>query len=137
MQWKDDYCIGITAIDDQHRQIFSHLLSIENALDKRDPWHIVRFLFAQLSDYLKFHFAVEEAMLEIVHYPTSDHHRAAHGQLVQQLATLETAVKESGSDKQLVEFFESWFVQHVLSSDVHYAAYTREHFPVLVDKPPH
>jgi hemerythrin len=69
MKWNNSFAIGIETIDVQHKKIFEHLLAIENAVAKRDPWHIQRFLLSQLADYMKFHLAVEEALLEIVAYP--------------------------------------------------------------------
>ena len=67
MKWDNSFALGIDVIDKQHQQIFERLLAIENSVTKRDPWHILRFLVTQLSEYLKFHLAVEEALLEIVH----------------------------------------------------------------------
>ena len=62
MKWDSSFAIGIDVIDDQHRKIFEHLLAIENSVAKRDPWHILHFFLTQLSEYMKFHLAVEEAL---------------------------------------------------------------------------
>ena len=69
MKWDRSFEIGIEAIDNQHKKIFEHLLAVENSMAKRDPWHILHFFLTQLEDYLKFHLAVEEALLEILRYP--------------------------------------------------------------------
>jgi hemerythrin len=78
MKWNNSFAIGIETIDVQHKKIFERLLAIENAVAKRDPWHIQRFLLSQLADYMKFHLAVEEALLEIVGYPGRLGHNEAH-----------------------------------------------------------
>lgn len=133
MKWKAEYSVGIETIDSQHKQIFSHLLAIENSLEKKDPWHVMRFLFVQLAEYMKFHFAVEEAILEIVRYPQLRDHTASHARLGEQLAELEEKVKGAGSGANLVSFFENWFIGHVLTSDRQYAAYVKEQFPAIFD----
>lgn len=134
MKWNSSLAIGIEAIDNQHKQIFEHLLALENSVAKRDPWHIVRFLLSQLADYMKFHLAVEEAMLEIVRYPQHNDHCTAHGRIMEQIADLEKQLQRSGSETTLVNFFEDWFIRHVLSDDRLYADYVKKEFPALSDQ---
>jgi hemerythrin-like metal-binding protein len=134
MTWDDSFSIGIGAIDNQHRKIFEHLLALENSASKRDPWHILRFFLSQLSEYMQFHLAVEEALLEIVGYPDRAAHCNSHANLVDQIARLEEKLKQNPSGENLVGFFEDWFVRHVLSSDRDYAAYVKREFPSLVER---
>ena len=131
MKWNSSLAIGIEAIDNQHKQIFEHLLALENSVAKRDPWHILRFLLSQLAEYMKFHLAVEEAMLEIVRYPDHADHRQAHARIMEQIAELEEKLQKTGSGANLVAFFEDWFIRHVLTEDREYAAYIKEEFPAL------
>ncbi len=131
MKWNSSLAIGIEAIDNQHKQIFEHLLALENSVAKRDPWHIVRFLLSQLADYMKFHLAVEEAMLEIVRYPQHADHCQAHAKIMDQIAELEKQLQKTGSESELVNFFEDWFIRHVLSDDRQYANYVKKEFPAL------
>ena len=131
MKWNSTFAIGIEAIDKQHQEIFQHLLAIENAIAKRDPWHILHFFLTRLEDYLKFHLAVEEALLEIIRYPEIAHHRELHVRLIDQVAVLEDQLRKQGSSDLLVGFFEDWFVKHVLRSDREYAAYVEKQFPAL------
>lgn len=131
MKWDNSFAIGIEAIDKQHKQIFEHLLAIENSVAKRDPWHILHFFLTQLTEYMKFHLAVEEALLEIVRYPDRDTHCGSHARLIDQITTLEDQLKGKPSGENLVGFFEDWFVRHVLASDRDYAAYVTKEFPEL------
>lgn len=128
MKWDDSFAIGIEAIDNQHKKIFEHLLALENSVSKRDPWHILRFFLTQLSEYMQFHLAVEEALLQIVGYPDQASHCESHERLVHQITELEEKLKQNPSGENLVGFFEDWFVRHVLSSDRDYAAYVKREF---------
>ncbi len=131
MKWDDSFAIGIDAIDNQHRKIFEHLLALENSVMKRDPWHILRFFVSQLAEYMQFHLAVEEALLEIVGYPGRAAHGDSHAQLVAQIASLEEKLKNNATGESLVGFFEDWFVRHVLSGDRDYAAFVKREFASL------
>jgi len=134
MKWNSDFAIGIEAIDDQHKKIFEHLLAVENSVAKRDPWHILRFFVTQLAEYMKFHLAVEEALLEIIRYPDLEEHRVSHARLIDQIANLEDQLQKTASGGNLVGFFEDWFIRHVLSRDREYAAYVKEEMPALFGK---
>jgi hemerythrin-like metal-binding protein len=134
MKWDDSFAIGIEAIDNQHKKIFEHLLAIEKSVAKRDPWHILRFFLAQMSEYMQFHLAVEEALLEIVGYPDRGSHCDSHARLVDQIASLEEKLKQNATGENLVGFFEDWFVRHVLSNDREYAAYVKTEFPALAER---
>lgn len=131
MIWNNSLAIGIESIDKQHKKIFEYLLALENSVVKRDPWHIVRFLLSQLAEYMKFHLAVEEAMLEIIRYPQQTDHCQAHAKILEQIAELESRLQRAGSEESLVSFFEDWFVRHVLSDDRQYADYVKKEFPAL------
>lgn len=131
MKWDGSLAIGIKVIDEQHRKIFEKLLAIENSVTKRDPWHILRFLLSQLADSMKFHLAVEEALLEVTHFPGLQEHRDSHAKIIELMDDLETKLQRSGSGDNLVGFFENWFVHHVLSNDREYAAYMKKAFPAL------
>lgn len=136
MQWKNSFAIGIDTIDAQHKKIFERLLAIENSIAKRDPWHVLRFLVEQLAEYMKFHLAVEEAILEIIKYPGRKEHLEAHAGIIEQMAELERGLKENTTADSLVRFFENWFLRHVLDADRDYVAYIREEMPALLGRQP-
>lgn len=132
MKWDSSFELGIEAIDGQHKKIFEHLLAIEKSVAKREPWHITSFFLSQLAEYMRFHLAVEEALMEIIRYPDRDDHGASHARLLQEIARLEAQLKQDASGESLVGFFENWFLGHVLSSDREYLAYIREELPALL-----
>ena len=133
MKWNNSFAIGIEVIDAQHKKIFERLLAIENAVAKRDPWHILRFQLDELGNYMKFHLAVEESMLEILRYPGRLQHVEAHAEIMKQIAELEEALKQSSKAEDLVRFFENWFLKHVLAGDREYASYVKQEFPALME----
>ena len=136
MKWDGSFTIGIESIDEQHKKIFERLLAIENSVAKRDPWHILRFLLAQLAESMKFHLAVEEALLEITRYPGLQEHRDAHAKIIELMAELEDKLEHNAPGENLVGFFEHWFVRHVLANDREYARYLKEEFPALGARQP-
>lgn len=131
MKWKAEYSIGLETIDRQHQWVFERMLDLENSIEKKDPRHIRQFFIEELANYLKFHFAVEEAMLEAIGYPGLKSHCAKHEHLIAAFVELDKKVHEQGSPADLVNFFEEWFVKHVLTDDRAYATYVRKMLPGL------
>jgi hemerythrin len=134
MKWDSSFAIGIEEIDNQHKKIFEHLLALENSVEKRDSWHIQHFFLTELRGYMKFHLAVEEALLEIIRYPDRASHCDSHSKLIEQIARLEDQLKGKATGDNLVGFFEGWFIRHVLAGDREYAAYIVREFPALAGK---
>ena len=132
MKWNNNFALGITVIDAQHKKIFERLLAIENSIAKRDPWHVLHFLLSQLAESMKFHLAVEEALLEIIRYPGRTIHGESHTTILTQIAELEEALKHNPKAENLVAFFENWFLKHVLQGDREYVAFIRKEMPQLV-----
>ncbi|MBI5109488.1 MAG: bacteriohemerythrin [Rhodocyclales bacterium] len=133
MKWNNSFALGIEVIDNQHKKIFERLLAIENAVAKRDPWHILRFQLDELGTYMKFHLAVEEAMLEVIRYPGRLQHAESHAEIMKQIAELEEALKQNSKAEDLVRFFENWFLKHVLAGDREYANYIKMEFAALME----
>ena len=133
--WKSEFSLGIGPIDRQHQQIFERLLAIENSVEKRDPWHILGFLVRELADQLKFHFAVEEALLELAGYPGLASHDDGHRRLMKGVAELEASLRKQGGTGDLGVFFEDWFLRHVLHEDRAYVEFLRERLPQALNTP--
>lgn len=132
MQWKPEYSIGIASIDSQHQKIFQNLLAIENAITKRDPWEIKLFHLKQLEADLRFHLSLEEALLQVLHFPGFNSHRQSHAELENAVIELRNKIRNhAGSETDLVEFFNSWFVRHVLTEDREYASFISQRLAVF------
>jgi hemerythrin len=129
LTWKAEYSIGIRGIDAQHRKIFECLLALEAALQKKEAWHSMRYLIAQLTENLELHWATEEALLEIIHYPHLEKHRLSHAKLNNEIRELENRLRDHHSTDDLVKFFETWFIEHVLAGDADYVDHARRKFP--------
>lgn len=134
MKWDSSLAVGIEPIDDQHKKIFECLLAIENSIIKRDPWNILRFFLSQLAESMKFHVAVEEALLEVIRYPGLRDHHESHRRIITLMSELEDKLQRTPSGESLVAFFEDWFLRHVLSNDREYVSYIQNEFPALCGK---
>lgn len=134
LKWKPQYVMGMPTIDRQHRRIFENLADLERAITKNKSSNEIHYLIKLLSDNLSVHWTVEEAVLEIIRYPRIEEHRRSHAKLNEVLAKFEIQLGGHQPMEEIVKFFETWFIEHVLAGDVDYVNYARKKFPDEFDR---
>ncbi len=77
--WKDEYLIGIPAIDFQHRRIFDCIMSIFGGPTGDDKLRAEAEII-KLLGLLQQHFALEESMMLALNYPELEQHIEEHRQ---------------------------------------------------------
>lgn len=123
MQWKDEYAIGIPELDDQHKTLIEFLTDFELAFEGNAHWNTVQPLIVRTRAFVKFHFAVEESLMQIVGYPASAAHRAEHQHVLQQLEALEQRVLRREMKDEVLPQISAWLFRHIIDSDKPFARY--------------
>lgn len=121
MEWKDDYSIGISELDNQHKSLIELLTDFEHAFDGKAHWNAVHPLIVRARCLLRFHFAVEESLMQIVNYPNFLAHRAAHQHVLQQCEALERRVLHQEMKDEVLPKLSFWLFQHMIDSDKPFA----------------
>lgn len=121
IEWTDDFALGIDDIDSQHRE----LVGMINALDASSHGdyrpETTRRLLAQLADYVRDHFALEERLMagggctpELVARHCGEH------------AYFRSVLKDLASDFEsgrrsitvpLIEYLVHWLLHHIVVVD--------------------
>ena len=121
--WKDDYGVGIPAIDEQHKHLFdianriSELLANELLVDKYD--HIIAVL-NELRDYTVEHFAAEEAYMLEHKYRKLLSHKALHHDFIEKINTVDLNQIDNEQNlylKDILNFVTEWLISHILQED--------------------
>lgn len=128
MQWKDEYAIGVAEIDSQHKTLLELISEFEAAVAGRVHWNTVQPLIARTREFIKFHFAVEESLMQIVNYPGYLDHKAEHQYVVEQIAALEHQVLRQDLKAELVSVLSVWLFNHILESDKPFGNYVQDYF---------
>ena len=76
VEWSDVLSVGIEEIDAQHKVLVDLVNEMHQAIHQRRGSDAVREILAQLADYTRIHFAVEESLMRILGYPGYDDHKA-------------------------------------------------------------
>lgn len=128
--WEDRYVIGIPVIDEQHKELLKLTNTLYEACRQGDAAARADFekVIRSTVDYVKFHFSVEEQIMERVNYPEVHEHKKEHESFV--IKVLE-GVKNFESGKSFVpnifvRFLRDWVLTHIAMSDRKYAEYIQQ-----------
>lgn len=117
--WKQSYSVGIEEMDQHHQRLMQLLNSLyENFVNATPTLDLVK-IFDELTKYTKYHFVLEEELMQTHTYPSFEEHRMAHQQFT---ARLEEMLEGFRSGKrnfslELLTFLNAWFLSHILSID--------------------
>ena len=121
--WKQDYSVGHTMLDEQHKGFFVLCRQAEECRQDRSAEGRERFhaLLNELVVYAKRHFATEESLLALYGYPRLGDQKAEHEVFNEKLTQFifEATFGELDRDG-LFSYLTAWWTEHILLSDMKY-----------------
>lgn len=129
MAWKDEYSVGIEAIDNDHRKLIKLINQFQTAVFYRTGEEFEREAFDELVDYTQTHFTREEALMEKHGYPDFEAHVAEHRKMIGQVENVMTQYQTEGRRETLndaVLFLREWLIEHINGTDQAYSAFLLE-----------
>jgi hemerythrin len=125
MGWSDKLLTGIEEIDEQHKALFEVINRLDHAVSSEDKWSAVHFALVELDNYVRVHFAVEEALMRLHGYPDLADHIAAHRGFASQLMEIkEHSIRRDVSD-EMTRLLHNWLVGHIHKADKAYVPHLR------------
>jgi hemerythrin len=124
--WNESrHCIGIAAIDDQHREIIERVNLIADAVAQGSRHEASREMMDDLILFACEHFALEERLMTEHGFPDLEDHIAEHLVLLQQLDNLRNALRTPSPAKAALvsAFITDWAELHILQSDKEIGAF--------------
>ena len=120
-EWKEEYCLGIPAIDLQHKRIFTCISRIAQGAADDDRLRAESEII-KLLGLLQQHFLLEENMMREFRYPDLEHHVEEHRQFHSDVHHLaQTSLKKKGGvPREALKMTHKWLTEHIMVSDRHY-----------------
>ena len=121
IEWTPDLAVDVPVIDDQHKELYSRMNALCNAIMEGKGRNEVGSFVRYLSEYTTFHFEAEEALMRQHEYPGYDAQRAAHRLFRERVgkmaAQADSDVIPSGLVVSVVEEMKNWFSNHIRTLD--------------------
>lgn len=122
-EWKEEYNIGVSVIDDEHRRLFqiiNKLFSFKE--EEKDSQWICQEGIKYFKGHALKHFADEETYMESIGYKGLDRHRDIHKSFRENtLPALEQELEQTEYSSDSVDHFlgvcAGWLIGHTLTED--------------------
>jgi len=145
IDWTEALSVGIDAIDAQHRRLLDIINRLDDAVEAGGGEGVLPGIMAELEDYTREHFSIEEEAFDETAYPEAKGHKAEHAAFIGKLADFRktlaapragaAAARDGGSgpggpaavpgaearpEAAMLAFLRSWLVRHISFSDKRY-----------------
>jgi hemerythrin-like metal-binding protein len=125
LEWKTDFCTGIEEMDKHHKKFFNYLKELEEAAGGNKGRDVIERGLKQVDDYIKYHFAEEEKLMEITGCPELAQQKKQHEFFKAEIAELRDQYSKGNAFVPIstLIFLKEWFLRHILETDKKYGEY--------------
>lgn len=138
-RWREQWCVGIDALDRDRRAIAAIVNHIAlrfgecngpglQAPSTAGAPSALRYWLDALHQRVREHFNREEALMRLTHYPDTAEHAGEHALMLAEYTALVRDIIARGDERLRLEDLEAlkqWFMGHVLDMDKHLGRYLR------------
>lgn len=128
--WKEDYRVGVPAIDDQHYQLIDMLNELYESIGSNMPNDGIWKLLAGFNRYADTHFGTEERLAREAGIDPGivALHHLEHESYRERLNALRLAFEKDdrSAPVQLMAYLSRWWLTHILVDDMELGRMIRE-----------
>jgi len=119
IEWKDEFSLGNTAVDEEHRQLIVQINQLYDQLAMPMEVLAIESLLAELQADISAHFALEELLMEQRGFTEFEAHRRDHERLLDEIHDLIFQFEEDPEKgrSMLKSALSDWFSVHFNSFD--------------------
>jgi hemerythrin len=124
IQWTPDYSVGVSSLDTDHKVLISLINHLDDAIRGGEPRETVNRVLDALLDYTDYHFAREEALMQVCAYADIEAHKRTHGTLRAQVQDIRDRYRRSPESihaREVLAFLKNWLTTHIVGRDRLYA----------------
>lgn len=122
-QWSDNFSVGISEIDNQHKTLFELINRVFLAALHQEHQSSISEILDTLIEYTRTHFVLEEKLLLAASYSNLAEHKLEHRRFVEKMEAVvrKFLVEEKVVTFELINFLKHWLKEHILETDMAYA----------------
>ncbi len=127
LEWDSKYETGISAVDDQHKELFKLVGELSQAIDI-DGKLDCGYLMARLEVYSLYHFTSEEHLMAKYAYPEIDEHKKEHKKFRVKILAMKDRCLDGQHKEVRIElliYLENWLKTHTIEIDQKYVPYLK------------
>jgi hemerythrin-like metal-binding protein len=118
LQWKDQYSVGIDAVDHEHKELIALINRLHDELMIKDEKPSASAFFGDLFAGISAHFALEERFMRERRYDQIAQHKADHERLLDEIRDIMDDFEEcKAASSELSARLDAWFSRHFETHD--------------------
>jgi hemerythrin len=128
IQWSSALSVSVKEIDDQHVKLIQMINNLDTAMQSGQGKTKVGEILAEMLNYTKSHFAMEERYFEKFGYPDAPAHKAEHQKFIVEVAKFKQDFESGalGLSIKVLSFLSDWLRGHIMGVDKKYSAFFNE-----------
>ena len=119
IDWRDEFSVGVEAVDHEHREMIGLINELDDAMEKdADHSKVVQSL-GEIYARIAAHFALEEKVMRDARYTALEPHKQDHELLLDELIDVIDSVDADGryDREDLSRTLDRWFSDHFRTHD--------------------
>ena len=129
MMWNDNLKIGVSLIDQEHRELCDRIDRLLAACTKGKGKDEIMETVEFLESYTMKHFSDEEKLQRASTYPKVKEHKAMHEYFKGEIAKLKEDIEKNGANIATISktnyFLMDWLLNHIQKTDSELAQYLK------------
>jgi hemerythrin-like metal-binding protein/PAS domain S-box-containing protein len=123
--WRDEFCVGIPSIDDQHKELFKLVEKLSLAINSGEEKESINLILNELVRYAEFHFKYEEDLFVKYGYADSKGHMKVHRYFQERIEGFKFISKSKNHNlpNKVISFLYNWLTEHILKEDMAYSTF--------------
>ena len=118
LQWKDQYSVGIDAVDHEHKELITLINLLHDELKSKGDVISIRAFFGDLFTGISAHFALEERFMREHRYDQFSQHKADHERLLDEIRDIMDDFEDDEiASAELGTKLDAWFSRHFETHD--------------------
>jgi len=133
IQWDNQYELGITSIDNQHKELVNIIGNLSDlltsAISGEDIYDPMIEIITSLTNYTIYHFKYEEDLFDAYGYESAAVHKKEHQNLIQEIENLDFESIDEDQviyGKKILRFLLTWVFKHISGTDFLYKEFMIE-----------
>jgi hemerythrin len=128
-EWREEYRINIKEMDWDHKELFTKINDVYQAIATRKDQCILQKTIESLTAFAGTHFEKEERLMLENRFPEYEWHKKKHEKFMEDVLEMRDEISSNGMKKhnaELVSFFKDWIINHILTADRKYGPFLNQ-----------
>ena len=117
--WRDEFSVGVDAVDHEHREMIDLINALDEAMEKEADHNAIVGTLGEIYARIAAHFALEEKVMRDARYSALASHKQDHEVLLDELLDVIDSVDADGRYDRvdLSRTLDLWFSDHFRTHD--------------------